>query len=98
MAEEFYDGTPWVDHSVEELMQGLGRFACVDIPQTSEEDVCRQILRVLKMDARVPVDSRVFMQIRALRKYLAESGLPEVVRPDGRKYTLKHGKRYWLRQ
>ena len=32
------------------------------------------------------------MQKRALRKYLADSGLTEVVRPDGRQYTLKHGK------
>ena len=44
------------------------------------------------MDSSVPVDSRVFMQKRALRKYLADSGLTEVVRPDGRQYTLKHGK------
>ena len=44
------------------------------------------------MDASVLVDSRVFMQKRALPKYLADSGLREVVRPDGRKYTLKHGK------
>ena len=40
----------------------------------------------------MPVDSRVFMQKRALRKYLADSGLTEVVRPDSRQYTLKHGK------
>ena len=32
------------------------------------------------------------MQKRALRKYLADSGLTEVVRPEGRQYTLKHGK------
>ena len=60
--------------------------------QTSDEDFCRQIFRVLKMDAIVPADSRVFMQKRALRKYLADSGLTEVVGPDGRQYTLKHGK------
>ena len=53
---------------------------------------CGQIFRVLEMDASVPVDSRVFMQKRALRKYLADSGLTEVVGPDGRQYTLKHGK------
>ena len=47
---------------------------------------------LLKMDASVPVDSRVFMHKRALRKYLADSGLTEVVRPGGRQYTLKHGK------
>ena len=44
------------------------------------------------MDARVPVDSRVFRQKRALRQYLVDSGLMDVVRPDGRQYTLKHGK------
>ena len=60
--------------------------------QTSDEDFCRQIVRVLKMDVSVPVDSRVFMQKRALRKYLADSGLTEVVKPDGRQYTFKHCK------
>ena len=49
-------------------------------------------LRVLKMDASVPVDSRAFMQKRALRKYLADSGLTDVVKPGGGQYTLKHGK------
>ena len=32
------------------------------------------------------------MPKRALRKYLADSGLTEVVRPDGRQYTLEHVK------
>ena len=62
VADEFYDGKPWVDLSEEELMQGLKRFAGVDIQQTSDEHCCRQIFRVLKMDASVPVDSRVFMR------------------------------------
>ena len=73
-------------------MRGLKRFAGIIIQQTSGEDFCRQILRVLKMDASVPEDRRVFMQKRALRKHLADSGLTEVVKPDGRQYTLKHGK------
>ena len=60
--------------------------------QTNDVDFCRQIFRVLKMDASVPVDSRVFMQKLALRKYLADSGLTDVVNPGGRPYTLKHGK------
>ena len=47
---------------------------------------------MLKMDADVPVDSGVFMQQRDLRKYLADSGLTDVVKPGGRRYTLKHGK------
>ena len=47
---------------------------------------------VMKMDASVPVDSRVFTQKRALRKYVADSGLTDVVKPGGRQYTLKHGK------
>ena len=92
VADEFYDGKPWVDLSEEELMQGLNRFAGVDMQQTSDEDFCRQTFRVLKMEASVPVDSRVFMQKRAQRKYLADSGLTEVVRPDGWQYTLNHGK------
>ena len=62
MADEFYYGKPWVDLSEEELMQGLKRLAGVDMRQASDEDFCRQIFRVLKMDASVPVDSRVFMQ------------------------------------
>ena len=65
-------------------MQGLKMFAAVYMQQTSDENFCRQIFRVLKMDGSVPVNSRVFMQKRALRKYLADSGLTEVVRPDGR--------------
>ena len=40
----------------------------------------------------MPVDSRVFMQKRALRKYLADSGLMDLVKPGNRQYTLKHGK------
>ena len=60
--------------------------------QTSDEEFCRQTFRVLKMDASVPADSRVFMQKRALRKYLAEIGVTEVVKPEGRQNTRKHGK------
>ena len=73
-------------------MQGLKMFAGVDMQQTSDEGLCRQIFRVLKMDASVPVDSRVFVQKRALREFLAYSGLTEVVRPDGRQCTQKHDK------
>ena len=50
------------------------------------------MFRVLKMDSGVPVGSRVLMQKRALRKYLAGSGLAKVVKPGGRQYTLKNGK------
>ena len=39
------------------------------------------------MDASVPVFSKVFMLKRALRKYLADSGLREVVRRDPRQYV-----------
>ena len=84
VADEFYDGKPWVDLSEEELMQGLKTFVGVDMQQTSDEDFCGQIFRVLKMDASVPVDSKVFRQKRALRKNIADSGLTEVMRPDGR--------------
>ena len=92
VADEFHDGKPRVDLSEEGLMQGLKRFAGVDMQQTSDEDFCRQLFLVLKADSSVPVDSRVFMQERALRKNLADSGLTEVEKPDGRQYTLKHGK------
>ena len=66
--------------------------ARVDVQQTSDVEFCRQIFRVLKMHASVPVDSRVFMQKRALRKYLADRGLTDVVKPGGRQYTRKHDK------
>ena len=92
VADEFYDGTPWIDLSEQELKKGLENFAGVDVQQTSDVKFCCQIFRVLKRDARVPVQSRVFMQKRALRKYLADSGLTDVVKPCGRQYTLKHGK------
>ena len=54
----------------------------------SDVDIGRQIFHVLKMDASVPADNRVFMQKRALRKYLVDSGLTDVVKPGGRQYTL----------
>ena len=62
VVHEFYDGKPWVDLSVEELMHELKGFAGVDMQPTSDEEFCRQIFRVLKMDASVPVDRKVFMQ------------------------------------
>ena len=57
----------------------------------SDDGFGRQIFRVLKMDASMWVDNRVFMQKRALLKYLAAGGLTEGVKPDGRQYTPKHG-------
>ena len=89
-ADEFYDDKRWVDLSEEELLQGLKRFAVVDKQQTSDEDFCRQILGVLKMDASVPVASRVSRQNLALLKYLHDNGRRAVLRPDGRQYTRKH--------
>ena len=68
VADEFYDGKTWIDLSEQELKKGLAKFAGVDVQQTSDVDFCRQIFRVLKMDASLSVDSRVFMQKRALRK------------------------------
>ena len=58
--------------------------------QTGDENFCRQTFRLVKMNASVPVDSRVFMQMHALRKHLADGGLTEVVKPNGRHYTLRH--------
>ena len=59
VADDFYDGTPWVNLSEEELMQGPESFAGVDMQQTSDEDFCRQIFCALKRGASVPVNSRV---------------------------------------
>ena len=59
-------------------------FAGNDVQQTIDVDFCRQTFRVLKMNAIGPVDSRMFMQKRALRKHLADSGLWDVVKPGGR--------------
>ena len=73
-------------------MKGLQTFAGVDMQQTSDVDFYDQLFRVLKMDASVPVNSRVFIQKLALRKYLADSGLTDVVKPGGRQYALKHDK------
>ena len=70
-ADEFYDGKPWIDLSEQELKRGLEKLAGVDVQQTSDVDFCRQIFRVLKMDASVPVVSRVFMQKRVLLNNLA---------------------------
>ena len=92
VTDELYDDKPWVELSEEDLLQGLKMFAVVDVQQTSDEVFCSQTFRVLKIDANVPVDSRVFMQKRALRKYLSDGGLTELVMPDGRQYTLKPDK------
>ena len=83
-ADEIYDGKPWIDLSEQELRKGFENFAGVDVQQKSDVVFCRQISRVLKMDASVPVDSRVFMRKRTLRKYLADSGLTDVVKPGDR--------------
>ena len=37
VVDEFYDGKPWVDLSEEEVLQGLKRFAGVDLQQTSHD-------------------------------------------------------------
>ena len=52
VADEFYDGMPWIDLSELELKQGLETFACADMQQTSDVDFGCQIFRVLKMGAR----------------------------------------------
>ena len=67
-------------------------FAGNDVQQTIDVDFCRQTFRVLKMNAIGPVDSRMFMQNRAMRKYLADRGLTAVSKPGGRLYTPKHSK------
>ena len=84
VAHEFCDGKPWIDLSELELKRGLETFAGVEVQQTSDVEFCRQIFRVLKMDASAPVDCTVLTQKRALRKYLADSGLTDVVKPGGR--------------
>ena len=38
VADEFYDGKPWIDLSQQELKNGLERFAGVDVQQTSDVD------------------------------------------------------------
>ena len=73
VADEFYDGKSWIDLTEKELKQELETFAGVDVQQTSDVVFSRQIFRVLKMDASVPVVSRVFMQKGALRNNLADS-------------------------
>ena len=52
----------------------------------------RQIVCVLKMDASVPVDRKVSIPKRPLRKYLADSGFTYVVKTGGRSFMLRHGK------
>ena len=46
----------------------------------------------MKMDASVPVDRRVFMLKRAMPKYLADSGLMEMVKPGSCQHSLTHDK------
>ena len=91
-ADEFYNVKSWTDLSDQELKKGLEMFAGNDVQQTIDVDFCRQTFRVLKMNAIGPVDSRMFMQNRAMRKYLADRGLTAVLKPGGRQYTPKHSK------
>ena len=65
-------------------MQGLKRFAGVDLQQTSDEDLGRLKIGVVMMDKCVPVKRGVLMKKNAVRRYLADSGLMEVVTPYGR--------------
>ena len=92
VTDKFCKGKPWIDLTEQELKKGLEKVAGVDVQQTSDVEFCRQVFRVLTMDASVPVDSRVLMQKRALQTYIADSGLSDVVKPGGRQYSLKHGK------
>ena len=52
----------------------------------------RQIVCVLKMDASVPVDRKVSIPKRPLRKYVVDSGFTDVVKTGGRSFMLRHGK------
>ena len=56
VADEFYDGKPCIDLSELELKKGIESFAGVDVQQTNDEDFCRQVLLVPKIDASVTVD------------------------------------------
>ena len=38
VADEFYDGTPWIGLSEQKLKKGLDNFAGVDVQQTSDAD------------------------------------------------------------
>ena len=69
--------------SEDELLQGVENVDGVDMHQTNDDDLGSRTFRMLKIDASVPVDSTVFMQQRALRKYLIDGGLFDVVNPDG---------------
>ena len=74
VADELYDGKPWIDLSELKPKKGLKQFAGVDVQETSGVDFFHQIFRVLKMDASVPVDSRVFIQKSAVRNTLLTAG------------------------
>ena len=73
-------------------MASPGLISAVNVQLTSDVDFCRQIFRVLKLDASMPVDRRVFMKQRALCKSLPDSGVTDMGTPGNRQYTLRHGK------
>ena len=84
VADELYNANPWVDLPEQELLPGLKIFPVFDVQQTSDEDFCRQVFRMMKMDASVPVDSRVFDKICAAQKKRAhgsEEARRSVVHP-----------------
>ena len=78
-------GWPSVDHSEEELMQGLETLVGVDVQWTSDEDFCRQLFRFPKINVSVPVDSTMSMQKRG------RGGLTEVLKPDNRQWRADGG-------
>lgn len=77
--DAFNDVKAWNDLSEDELLQGVENVDGVDVHQTNDDDLGSRTFRMLKIDASVSVDSTVFMQERALRKYFFDSGLFAVV-------------------
>ena len=90
VADEFYQA---LDRSLRAGAKKRARNLCW---RWCAADACCRFLPpdipCAEMDASVLVDSRVSMQKRSLQKYLADSGLKDVVKPGRRQYTLKHGK------
>ena len=56
VADEFYDGKPWIYLTEQELKKGLELFAGVDAQQTINVDLCRQIFRCLLYTSPSPRD------------------------------------------
>ena len=86
VAGEVYDDKATVDRGEEELSKALEPFAAVDVQLLNDEDLAAMCLN--NECKRATLYFRVLIQNTSLRKYLAEDGVTELLKPGGGRYRL----------